>query len=93
MNYGNVGPITYRLDVYDGDTGKLAGSSPTQNLAAGGWFQFSPVLPAYGVKNGYVRVVRLSGTSLLMAYGVVNDGAAPGSGGTNDGSYVAFSNR
>ncbi|MCI4355127.1 MAG: PKD domain-containing protein, partial [Thermoplasmata archaeon] len=93
VNYGNVGPITYRLDVYDGDTGKLAGSSPTQNLAAGGWFQFSPVLPAYGVKNGYVRVVRLSGTSLLMAYGVVNDGAAPGSGGTNDGSYVSFSNR
>ncbi len=94
VNAGNgADSVTYRLDVYDGDTGKLAGSSPVQTLPPGGWFQFSPVLPAYGVRNGYVRVVKLSGGSWILAYGVVNDGATPGSGATNDGSFVAFSNR
>ncbi|MGZ6988300.1 MAG: hypothetical protein ACXVH0_05010, partial [Thermoanaerobaculia bacterium] len=85
--------ITYRLDVYDGETGKLAGSSPVQNLPPGGWFQFSSVLSVYGVSQGYVRVVRLSGSSWMLAYGVVNDGATPQSGATNDGSYIAHSNR
>ena len=37
--------------------------------------------------------VKLSGGSWILAYGVVNDGAAPGSGATNDGSFVPFSNR
>lgn len=92
VNVGDGGAITYRLDIYNGDTGQLAGSSPTQSLAAGGWFQFSPVLSSYGVANGYVRVVRLTGGSHFIAYGVVNDGATPISGGTNDGSFVAFSN-
>ncbi|MGE5715824.1 MAG: hypothetical protein ACM369_04160, partial [Acidobacteriota bacterium] len=83
----------YRVDVYNGDTGKLAGSSAVQNIPAGGWYQFSPVLTAYGVANGYVRVVRTGGSSALYAYGVVNDGATPASGATNDGSFVAFSDR
>ncbi len=85
--------IAVRLDVYDGDTGRLAGSSPSQSIPPGGWFQWSGILTAYGVTNGYVRVVRLGGSSWMIAYGVVNDGATPGSGGTNDGSFVAFSNR
>ena len=93
VSVGDGGPITYRLDVYDGDTGKLAGSSAVRNLAPGGWFQFSPVLAPFGIANGYVHVVRVSGASHFLAYGVVNDGATPTSGGTNDGSYVAFSNR
>jgi hypothetical protein len=89
---GSASSITYRLDVYDGDTGRLAGSSAVQSLPPGGWFQFSSVLTSYGVKNGYVRVVRLSGGSWLQAYGVVNDGATATSGATNDGSFLAFSN-
>ena len=93
VNIGNGSDsVTYRLDVYDGDTGRLAGSSPIQSLAPGGWFQVSSVLATYGVSNGYVRVVRLSGSSLIQAYGVVNDGATSTSGATNDGSFVAFSN-
>jgi photosystem II stability/assembly factor-like uncharacterized protein len=85
--------ITVRLDIYDGDTGKLAGSSASQSIPPGGWFQWSGILTSHGVMNGYVRVVRLGGSSWMIAYGVVNDGATPGSGATNDGSYVAFSNR
>lgn len=94
VNFGNIAVTdSYRVDVYDGDTGKLAGSSPVQNLPAGGWFQFSPILASFGVANGYVHVVRTAGSSALYAYGVVNDGATPSSGATNDGSFVAFSNR
>jgi PKD repeat protein len=85
--------IAVRLDIYDGDTGKLAGSSPSQSIPPGGWFQWSGIFTAYGVTNGCVRAVRLGGSSWMIAYGVVNDGATPTSGGTNDGSYVAFSNR
>ena len=92
LSAGDGGPVTYRLDVYDGDTGQLAGSSAVMNLAPGGWFQFSPLLPAFGIANGYARVVRLSGTSRILAYGVVNDGATPACCGTNDGSYVAMAN-
>src|SRR5271169_146012 len=94
VNFGNI-VVTdaYRVDVYDGDTGTLAGSSPVQNLPAGGWFQFSPILTSFGVANGYVHVVRTGGSSALYAYGVVNDGATPQSGATNDGSFVAHSNR
>lgn len=43
----------------------------------------------FGVSNGYARVVVLSGSPSFFAYGVVNDGASPASGATNDGSYVA----
>jgi PKD repeat protein/photosystem II stability/assembly factor-like uncharacterized protein len=94
VNFGNVNVTdAYRVDVYDGDTGKLAGSSAVQNLPAGGWNQFSPILAAYGVANGYVHVVKTGGSSALYAYGVVNDGATPGSGATNDGSFVAHANR
>ena len=85
--------ITFRLEVYDGDTGRLVGSSPIQSLPAVGWFQVSSVLASYGISNGYVKVVRISGGSWIQAYGVVNDGATATSGSTNDGSFVAFSNR
>ncbi len=94
VNFANVAVTDgYRVDVYDGDTGKLAGSTAVQNLPAGGWYQFSPILTAFGVANGYIHVVRTSGSSALYAYGVVNDGATSGSGATNDGSFVVFSNR
>ncbi len=46
------------------------------------------MLQAFGVANGYVHVVKLSGNDHFLVYGVVNDGGAPGEG-TSDGSYVA----
>ena len=94
VNFGNINVTdSYRVDVYDGDTGKLAGSPPVRDLPVGGWYQFSPVLASFGVANGYVHVVRTAGSSALYAYGVVNDGATSQSGATNDGSFVAHSNR
>jgi hypothetical protein len=88
-NLGDGGDaITFRVDVYNGDTGRLAGSTSPAPLAPGGWAQINAVLQSFNVPNGYVRVVKLSGNSRFLVYGVVNDGGAPGQG-TSDGSYIA----
>jgi hypothetical protein len=47
----------------------------------------------FGISNGYAHVVRVSGSDSIVAYGVLNDGATPSCCGTNDGSYIGFSNR
>jgi hypothetical protein len=93
-NVGNVGgSITFHLEVYDGNAGQLAGTSADTTLGPRAWLQLDDVLQGYGVSNGFVRVVVTVGTDHFIAYGVVNDGATPTSGGTNDGSFLAFCNR
>jgi hypothetical protein len=88
-NLGDAGDsVAFRVDVYDGTTGLLAGSTTPAPLSPGGWTQLNAVLQPFGVANGYAHVVKLSGNSRFLVYGVVNDGAAPGQG-TSDGSYVA----
>ena len=88
-NLGDAGAaISLRIDVYDGDTGRMAGSVSPAALAPGGWTQINAVLASFGVASGYVHVVKLTGADRFLAYGVVNDGGAPGQG-TSDGSYVA----
>jgi hypothetical protein len=82
---------TFRVDVFDGGTGLLAGSTEEIALAPGGWKQVDGILLRFGLSNGYARVVRTSGSGRFVAYGVVNDGESPGSGGTNDGSFVGMS--
>lgn len=88
---GDGDGLAFRVDVFDGATGLPAGSTGTISLAPGGWIQLDGVLRPFGLSNGYARVTRLGGSSPFVAYGVVNDGEAPGSGGTNDGSFVAMS--
>ena len=58
-----------------------------RTLAPGGWFQFTNLLAAAGVQNGWVLVRRIAGTAPWIAYGVINDGGAPGER-TGDGAYV-----
>ncbi len=88
-NLGDAGdPITFRVDVFDGSTGQMAGSVPAASLAPGAWSQIDAVLKPFGLANGYARVVKLTGRSRFLPYAVVNDGGAPGQG-TSDGSYVA----
>jgi hypothetical protein len=84
--------ITFHVDVYDGDTGRLAGRSGDYTLPPKGWTQIGNILQPFGVSNGYVRVVRSAGEDTFLAYGILNDGATPTSGGTNDGSYIDASN-
>ncbi len=94
VNMGNVGgALTFHLEVYDGDTGQLAGQSTDLTLGPHAWLQLNDVLQGYGASNGFARVVATAGTDRFIAYGVVNDGATPTSGATNDGSFLAFCNR
>ncbi len=83
-----AGPITLRLQAYDGDAGgAAAGSADTVTLAPGQWSQLSGFLGDKGVRNGWVKITRTSGTAPWIAYGVVNDGGGPGQN-TGDGAYV-----
>jgi uncharacterized repeat protein (TIGR03803 family) len=84
----NLGTITLRYDVYDGATGTMAGGA-TVSLFPGQWTQVNTILKNYGLANGYVRVTRTAGTAPWVAYGVLNDGAAPGAG-TGDGSFIGM---
>ena len=87
-------PVSLEIQLYDGDSGGLAGAPLTQTLQPGAFFQFNsilrytPVLVNLGITNGYARVRRTSGTDRFIAYGVVNDGGSAG-GGTSDGSVLA----
>jgi hypothetical protein len=84
-------PPRYSLtaDVFDGETGLLAGSATVSLLGSNpDWIQINAVLAAFGVRNGYARVRAVGpGGGRFLVYGVVNDGAVPGQG-TSDGSYL-----
>jgi len=79
----------FSLDIYDGDTGLLARTITTQPLPALRWRQVNAILAdhAPGTRQGYIRVRRVSGNNPFLAYGVVNDGGAPGQR-SGDGAYV-----
>jgi glucose/arabinose dehydrogenase len=83
--------LTLSVDFFDGDTGILRGSRSVSFIAASlEWLQLNAPLSALGIRNGYVRVRAPAGNPWpFFAYGVVNDGAAPGQG-TGDGSYLGM---
>ena len=87
---GDPAAVAYLVDLYDSAKGNGA---PVQtlgpySLTGGQWTQVSSVLASAGLASGYARIHPAAGTSDFVAYGVVNDGSAPGRG-TSDGSYVA----
>ncbi|MDL2717037.1 MAG: hypothetical protein PT977_04730 [Acidobacteriota bacterium] len=83
-----AGSITLQAQVYDGDAGGIAsGSAESTTLAPGQWAQLSGIVGAKNVKNGWVKITRMAGTSPWIAYGVVNDGGGPGQR-TGDGAYL-----
>lgn len=75
-------PVTLRVELFDGTTGRPAGEIPSLELEAGRWTQFDRVLSPFGIANGYARISRVSGSGSFVAYGVVNEA------GTNDGSFL-----
>lgn len=82
------GPVTLRLQAHDGTAGGAAAGGPLDvTLERGEWAQPDGFFAASGVANGYVRVTRLEGDAPWIAYGVVNDGGAPGER-TGDGAFV-----
>ena len=85
---GDDSPGLFRLDIYDGATGMPA-TPLTIQVPAGGWHQYNNILGNYapGTTLGYVRVRKMEGANPFLAYGVVNDGGAPGQR-SGDGAYL-----
>ena len=81
---------TYRIEVFDGETGLKAGET-TAALKAREWMQINQVVNqiAPAVKIGYSRVSRLTGQNPFICYAVVNDGANPGDR-SGDGAFVPY---
>jgi hypothetical protein len=78
-----------RLDLYDGDTGHLAGTADNVTVPAGGFLQLNQVLSTYapGTSNGYGQVTKKTGANPYISYTVVNDGGSPGQR-SGDGAFA-----
>lgn len=91
VNTGEVdaSPSVFNLEVYDGDTGMLAETVTGITVAARGWKQLNGILGDYAPETtqGYIRILKISGNNPFLAYGVINDGGAPGER-SGDGAYV-----
>jgi hypothetical protein len=83
---------TFRIELFNGDTGSNFATVDGINLAANRWVQMNMLLSEYtpGVTQGYARVTRTAGNNPFIAYAVINDGSQPGKR-TGDGSFVASS--
>ena len=79
----------FSLDIYDGDTGNLVKTVRNIRVPARRWRQVNSILAdnAPGTRQGYVHIRKVSGNNPFLAYGIINDGGAPG-GRTGDGAYV-----
>ncbi|MDE2756550.1 MAG: hypothetical protein OXI92_08395 [Acidobacteriota bacterium] len=91
VNTGEIdgGGSVFMLDIYDGDSGRLVRTVTTEPLPARRWRQINAVLANYapGTRQGYVHIRKISGNNPFLAYGVVNDGGAPGER-SGDGAYL-----
>ena len=94
VNTGEVddGDSVFQLDIYDGAAGQLVNTVTGLRLAARGWRQINGILDKYapGATQGYVRIRKISGNNPFLAYGVINDGGAPGQR-SGDGAYLPAS--
>ena len=91
VNTGEVddSPSVFQLDIYDGETGRLTHTVRGLRVAAKGWRQINAILGKYApdTTQGYVRIRKIFGNNPFLAYGVVNDGKAPGER-SGDGAYL-----
>ena len=96
VNTGEVdaSASVFELDIYDGETAMLVktvtmSDEPQAMVPARGFRQINGILRTHapGTTHGYVRIRKVSGANPFLAYGVVNDGGAPGQR-TGDGAYI-----
>ena len=91
VNTGNVddSESIFHLEIYNGETGMLEETVVTKPIPARGWHQIDGILLRAGpeTKQGYIRIEKMSGENPFLAYGVVNDGGAPGER-SGDGAYL-----
>ena len=92
VNSGEVdnSDSVFAIDIYDGDTGLLVTTITGRRVPARGWRQINSILRDYteDTTQGYVRIRKISGNNPFLAYGVINDGGAPGER-SGDGAYLA----
>ena len=91
VNTGEVddGNSLFDLDIYDGETGEMVTTVTTRAIPALGWHQINTILGnhAPGTTQGYVHVRKLPSNNPFLAYGVINDGGAPGER-SGDGAFL-----
>ena len=91
VNTGEVdgSPSVFHLEIYDGETGLLQETVVTKPIPARRWHQINGILGSYApeTRQGYIRIEKVSGENPFLAYGVVNDGGAPGER-SGDGAYL-----
>jgi hypothetical protein len=91
VNTGEIDESTgvFRIELFDGSTGRRIDTIET-NVKARGFLQLSSIFSFYSPtpENGYARITRLGGNNPFIAYGVVNDGGAPGQR-TGDGAFLS----
>ena len=91
VNTGEVdgSPSVFHLEIYNGETGMLEETVVTRPIPARGWHQIDGILLRSGsaTRQGYIRIEKVSGENPFLAYGVVNDGGAPGQR-SGDGAYL-----
>ena len=91
VNTGEVdgSDSVFRLEIYDGETGMLVQTVVTKPILARRWHQINGILGSYApeTRQGYIRIEKVSGENPFLAYGVVNDGGAPGER-SGDGAYL-----
>ena len=91
INTGEVdaSDSVFELEIYNGGTGRLVNTVTGIRVPPRGWHQINGILGNYapGTSQGYVRVRKISGNNPFLAYGVINDGGAPGQR-SDDGAYL-----
>ena len=91
VNTGEVdgSASVFHLEIYDGETGLLAETVVTKPIPVRRWHQINGILGSYApeTRQGYIRIEKVSGANPFLAYGVVNDGGAPGER-SGDGAYL-----
>ena len=91
VNTGEVdgSASVFHLEIYDGEAGLLAETVVTKPIPARRWYQINGILGSYApeTRQGYIRIEKVSGENPFLAYGVVNDGGAPGER-SGDGAYL-----
>ena len=91
VNTGEVdgSASVFHLEIYDGETGLLAETVVTKPIPVRRWHQINGILGRSGpeTRQGYIRIRKVSGENPFLAYGVVNDGDAPGER-SGDGAYL-----
>ena len=80
---------TFRVDLFDGTTGQVAGSVDAVTVPAMGFVQIDSILRQYAPasSSGYALVTKMGGNNPFLTYAVINDGGQPGQR-SGDGAFV-----